>query len=68
MQVNTKLKGHKEICEYLRIGKQTFYELLEEGMPVCIFGNAYRADAEQIDEWYSDFVKIRRQTNAEAQI
>lgn len=59
----TKLKGVIEICDYLRVGKRTFYELLDFGLPVCMFGNAYRADTAKIDEWYAEFVN-RRQSNA----
>jgi excisionase family DNA binding protein len=54
---DTKLKGVPEICNYLRVGKRTFYALLDFGLPVCMFGNAYRADTTQIDQWYANFVK-----------
>jgi hypothetical protein len=67
MQKTIKLKGYKEICDYLRIGQKTFYDLLQAGLPVCLLGNAYRADAMQIDAWYSDFVKSERDKNGKTQ-
>lgn len=58
-----KLKGRCEICDYLRIGQQTFYTLLSKGLPVRMFGNAYRADAQQLDEFYSEFVREQEMHN-----
>jgi excisionase family DNA binding protein len=51
------LKSHKEICDCLRIGKKTFYELLEAGLPAVLVGNAYRADAVEVREWFRGYLR-----------
>lgn len=58
-----KLKGLREITDYLRIGQQTFYELLKRGLPVRMFGNAYRADPQLLDEFYSEFIRDQQGMN-----
>ena len=58
-----KLKGIREICDHMRIGKGTLYELLDDGLPVAILGNAYRADSAELDQFYREW--INRKTTME---
>ena len=46
------LTCRKEICSFLRIGKNKFYRLVKDGLPVEKRGGSWIGHKEEIEEWF----------------
>lgn len=46
------LFGAKAICAHLGVGKNVFYQLVGEGMPVCRGAGGWQAHADILDEYF----------------
>lgn len=46
------LSGKKEICDFLRVGKERFKDLIKKGAPIRRDGLKYVAKRQQLSEWY----------------
>jgi len=46
------LIGRHKICEFLEIGKDAFYALIDDGMPVRKRGKRWVAHVDVLDAWF----------------
>lgn len=52
MENSKILIGRHKICEYLQIKKDTFYELMKDGLPVSRAGKSLISHKDILDEYF----------------
>jgi len=54
------LIGRKVICDFLKVGKNVFYKLEEEGMPVVKRGGQWVAHKDRLNEYFYQATRLDR--------